>query len=60
MKKIIISSNFKNHKNKLLNILSDFSNSGYVLGNQQRNEIRVVSFEQKDLNIKSFKKTWIY
>lgn len=59
MKKTMISSNFGHQKDGLLSIINNFSNEGYILGNQKRNEIRVVKFDNIELNIKSFKKPGI-
>ena len=56
MKRITISSRFKNHTIGLKKIISNFSNEGYILGDQPRNEIRVINFNDVTLNIKSFKK----
>ena len=59
MNNLILALDFKNHKKGLLQIIQNFSNEGYILGNQKRNEIRVVNFEDTELNIKSFKKPGI-
>ncbi len=56
MNKIIVSSNFEHLTKRITAIISNFPNEGYILGNQKRNEIRVVDFNELELNIKSFKK----
>lgn len=59
MKKIVISPQFQNYEIELLKIITNFPKEGYILGNQKRNEIRVVDFKDAHLNIKSFKKPGI-
>ena len=55
MKKIITASKFELDKESLLNLISNFDSIGNVFGNQNRNTIKVVSFGDLLLNIKSFK-----
>ena len=59
MKKIIIAPKFEQNRDSLIEIIENFTTKGYVLGNQPRNEIRVVKMGEKNLNIKSFKKPGI-
>lgn len=59
MKKIIIAPEFEQSRDSLIEIIENFTTKGYVLGNQPRNEIRVVKMGEKNLNIKSFKKPGI-
>lgn len=56
MNNIVTALDSKYPKHKLLKILINFGKLGTVLGDQKRNEIRVVDFENTKLNIKSFKK----
>ncbi len=55
MRTSTIAPGFTNHKKDLEAIINNFSNEGYILGNQKRNEIRVIDFNDITLNIKSFK-----
>ncbi|WP_010179112.1 lipopolysaccharide kinase InaA family protein [Aquimarina agarilytica] len=55
MKKKCIHSSFENQSQLLEKTVADFDTIGSVFGNQNRNTIRVVSFGDLSLNIKSFK-----
>ena len=56
MKNTIITATFTDQKESLKSIINNFQNEGYILGNQDRNEIRVINLGAIELNIKSFKK----
>jgi len=55
MKVLKVSPNFENNSKKLEEILVNFDSVGEVLGNQNRNTIRVVNFNGIKINIKSFR-----
>lgn len=56
MKKEMFTSEFENYKESLLELIHNFNTVGSVFGNQNRNTIRIVPFNDIFLNIKSFKK----
>ena len=54
--KLKIHKNYQESKDQLLQAISNFENTGYELGNQKRNTIKVIALDDIELNIKSFKK----
>ena len=50
-----IHSNFLKNKSSFLSIIKDFSSTGILFGDGQRNKIKLFELEGKTINIKSFK-----
>jgi len=55
MKILKVSPDFEKQRKELENILINFDSIGEVFGNQNRNTIRIVGFNDLTLNIKSFR-----
>lgn len=52
---LIFEPKFKKHKLTIKNILDNFSTSGKIFDDRQRNQIRLFELDAKTINIKSFK-----
>ena len=52
---ITVNSNFKEKKDAILKIIANFSTSGFLFGDGQRNKIKLFELDEKTINVKSFK-----
>lgn len=55
MSSIVIHKNFLSNEKEIIQDISDFSSSGILFGDGQRNRIKLFDLEGKTINIKSFK-----
>ena len=53
--KLVISENFENSRQELLNLIENFDRSGTQFGTGERNKIRIFELQGLKVNIKSFK-----
>ena len=52
---ITVNSNFKEKKEAILKIITNFNSAGFLFGDGQRNKIKLFDLNEKKINIKSFK-----
>ena len=53
--KLVISENFRNSKEEILDLIENFDRRGELLGNGVRNKIRLFELQGITVNVKSFK-----